>query len=370
MKSILTSGNFLNIRFLLFSLIINSFCFGQNLTLKKEYYAIQYGGGIHYEYQTLPNGVYHGYFKEFRSNGSLSANITKRNGKSIKGIYYFEDGKTIEREFNQNEYETANGIQKFYEYDENNQYFLRHSSNWKDGSIISAKTMYDKSSVKLSIENNLVKRYSKIDGKHDLLDKFYVDPSSGYISGFIKENDIIFHFKNGLIERAYFEWDTTRILINRISSDSLERIYRIDLKDTTQQHNYFQDTNKYKITVYWSAAFGIEMKIKGIKNETSLVSEFNNKYSNIWDELEGKISKVPQYILCYKYLNYPNVNTKILCFESEYDGYLDLYKYKIWYDLNGKIKTKLVFTKINNSDVQIDTYNSENTIIKTEKVRH
>jgi hypothetical protein len=342
----------------------------QNLTVKREYFQAPYGSGIHYEYQVLPDGTYHGYFKEYRSDGTLAANITKKNGKSIKGYYYFMDGKTVEREFTQNQYEGPNGIQKLNAYTASKQLFNKHISNWENGSIKSAKTLYSSQNTKFSYENNRVKRYNYIDDKLLLVDNFYIDPKNNFITGYMHEGEFIIHFNQGRLIKITKDSDTNRTLILRIAPDTLSRIFAIDKEDSTQEIQDFFDTTNNIARIYNNSTGGINISFIGFGLSAMNIIHYDNterhQETDYLGFFERNLDELATRVYEYKYLNYPSLEPKSLCFYAVFNLETKLYEYKIYYDNYGNIKKRIVYKRRNSYNVDKFTYDSSNKLIKTE----
>lgn len=350
-------------------LSVNSI-FSQTLTVKRDYYPIQYGSRVHFEYQVLPDGTYHGYFKEFRSDGTLASNVTKKNGKSVKGYYYFKDGKTIEREFTYNQYETPHGIQKLNSYTANKLLFNQHVSMWENGVIKSAKTLYNPQTIKFVFENNTVKRYNYIEDKLVLVDKYYVDPNNNAITGYLRERDLIIHFERGKLKKMTFVSDTNRNLFLRVAPDTLARIYSINQKDSSQEYDCFFDTTNNLARIAYNATGGVNVSFIGFGLSPIQVIHYDNterhESTDFWGYFDRNLDKLVTRIYAFKYLNYPSLDNKIISFYSIFNLTNKLYEFKNYYDNGGKLKKRIVYKRRDSYHIEAFTYDATGKLINTQ----
>ncbi len=312
--------------------------YAQNLTTKREYFPFPNNHKIRLEYQILPNGTYHGYYKQFNLDGICLSHKTYNNGHVLKIIEYFLDGKTTFVEINQDQSMETHGIQKMNLF-KNGVVYLKHTSNWSHGRLISAKTYHEPNVISVSIENNHIIRnkFSTTDKKSIESDNFILNADNS-ITGFISEETCKLDFKNGLLMKAVLNTDPSRVLFLRESPDTLTRIYKINEKDSTQEYGYLYDTIKTKI--YFSSiylGYGAYREFSGSIKMLPIGIRYDDDelvFTTLFDNYNTRASEKSDKSIIYKYMNFNGPDNKKLTddtgrkwklFENVHNSYEKLY---------------------------------------------
>jgi hypothetical protein len=334
----------------------------QNLTVKKIYYPGS--SKVLYEYQILPNGIYHGYYKEYTYDGLLASNYTKKFGNTVKGIHYFQDGKTVRHEFNQDEKLFAHGIQRVNAISSNGQLYTQHVSNWEHGKLISAKTMWNPTDERFKYENGNVTRFKNVKGKFVICDKYSID-SNYLVTGYFREDGVTLNYSKGLLMKANLVDDSSKILYTRIAKDTLLRIFDINSEDSTKLFYYYFDTTKLKAFISYNDALGgVSLQYVGIETNNILKYDAVDGHGETYVLNQGRGEYAVAAKKLYMHPNYPDTSTGYLRYwEAKVNGNDDYFKFRKWFFNNGEIEQYMLYKKLNNGETEVLTYDGAGKLI-------
>jgi hypothetical protein len=334
----------------------------QNLTIKR----INHPGSsrVGYEYQILPNGTNHGYFKEYSIDGILVLNYTYKYGTLIKGIQYFQDGKTVKHEFNQDDNSSAHGTQRVNAFSKKGQLYTQHISVWNHGQLVSAQTLSNPTDIRFKYDNRNVIRYHNVKGTPVIFDKFNID-ANNLITGYFRENDVNLHFSRGLLTKVTLADDSLKTFFTRISKDTLLRMYDINVKDSSQLFYYYFDTTKLKVLFSFNdKSLGIDLVYIGKRNYNII------KYDDIEGHLEnyvfndGRTEYESAEVKQYKYPNYPDTSGSYLYYwEVKNKGNSDVFKSRKWFFKNGELEQHELYKRLINGLTEVLIYDGAGTLI-------
>jgi hypothetical protein len=336
----------------------------QNLTVKK----VNYPGSsrVLYEYQILPNGINHGYFKEYTYDGLLSANYTMKFDKRVKGIHYYQDGKTVKHEFNQDENQLAHGIQKVNAFSSTGQLYTQHISNWDHGKLMSAKTMWNPADLRFKYDNGNLIRYKIIKGKSVICDKFSID-NNNLLTGYFREGNVNLHYSKGFLMKATLVDDSSTIIYTRINKDTLVRIFDIKSEDSTKWFYYFYDTTKLKAFItYNDEASGVSIHYIGYDRNNIIKYDAVDDHSETYDifgQGHGENKAVVRKL--YMYPNYPdNSGSYLRYWETKIKDNSEFFKSGKLFFEDGGLEMHALFKKLNDGKTEVFYYDKDGKLVE------
>ena len=354
-----------NILLILFFLFQQYQLSAQNLTVKKIYYSGS--ARVLYEFQILPNGITHGYYKEYTYDGLLSANYTMKFGKTVRGVHYFQDGKTVQYEFNQDEKLLTHGIQRKYAFSSTGQLYTQHISNWDHGKLMSAKTMWNPTDLRFKYENGSLIRYKNVKGKFVICDKFSID-NNNLVTGYFREGNVHLHYSKGLLMKANLVDDSITIYYTRINKDTLVRIFDIKSEDSTKWLYYFYDTTKLKAFIkYNDEASGVSLKYVGIETNNLIKYDAIDGHGETYVLGQGHGENEVVAKKVYMHPNYPYTNGIYLRYwETKINDSSDFFKSSMIFFKDGGLEMHALYKKMNNGQTEVFYYDGKGKLMEKE----
>ena len=355
-----------NIILILYFLFQQYHLSAQNLTVKKIYYSGS--ARVLYEFQILPNGINHGYFKEYTYDGLLATNYTRKFGKTVRGIHYFQDGKTVQYEFNQDEKLLTHGIQRKYAFSSTGQLYTQHISNWDHGKLMSAKTMWNPTDLRFKYENGSLIRYKNVKGKLVICDKFSID-NNNLVTGYFREGNVNLHYSKGLLMKATLVDDSSKIFYTRINKDTLVRIFDIKSEDSTKWHYYFYDTTKLKAFIkYNDEASGVSIHYVGYDRNNIIKYDAVDDHAETYDVFgqgHGEHKVVVRKL--YMHPNYPDTSGSYLRYwETKMKDNSEFFKTGKLFFEDGGLEMHAQFKKLKNGKTEVFYYDKDGKLVEKE----
>lgn len=347
----------------LFSLFFVQQISAQNLTVKKTYHR----GSLRllYEYQILPNGIHHGYFKEYSYDGLLVANYTKKLGVIVGGIHYFQDGKTVQHEYNQDENLLPHGTQKMNAFSNDGQIFTQHISQWNHGKIVSGKSMSNPAEVRFKYENGNVTKYRKVDGKMKISDKYNIDDKN-LVTGYFREDFVNLHYSKGLLMKVNAIDDSSKIFLSRTSKDTLMQVF--EAKDSMQWFYYYFDTTRLKAFISYNSEAGcISMQYLGFGRSDAPRYDQSDDFTYVLMQGRGEEDVVVKK--AYFYPNYPESGDRFLRYLETKAKNAEFYKVCEWFTKDKKLESQLTYKRLPDGQTEMLLRDGSGKLIDSAVVR-